>query len=82
MFHKLQSPYINVNFPVICIISNNRTPVAQKFVFPKVMAHGLLTPCLVLFSVSPRVAYTWRVAPALVSPPMADISSLITTHFF
>ena len=82
MFHKLQSPPTNVNFHVISIISNNRTPGAQKVVFPKVMDQGLLTPRLVLFSVS----LGWHIPgmwyPVLSSPPMAHISSLITTLFF
>lgn len=50
MFHKLQSQYTNVNFHAIRIISNDRAPVAQKIVFPKVMDHGPLTPHLVLLS--------------------------------
>lgn len=71
-FHKLQSLYTYVNFPVIGIISNDRAPVAQKVLFfPKVMDHGLLTPHPVLFSV---MAYTRHAVPVLSSTPVEDVS--------
>lgn len=49
-FHKLQSQYTNANFHATHIISNDRAPVAQKVVFPKVMDHEPWTPYLVLSS--------------------------------
>lgn len=53
MSHKLQSPFTYINFPVVSVSPNDRAPVTQKrFIFSKIIEHGLLTPSPVLFLIT------------------------------